>query len=139
MWSALYESSSHGTITRFCMLDIIGQLLCISNVACPIFSRVPTLSIRPSVVWLVSFYHFTFLKLFYCLTSVLQPKCSNMAPAHPHATGVTMYPALLAKPALTYPFDILHYQLHVDANEFKLSSFPTGCDALQLCSKYSDF
>ena len=51
----------------------------------------------PSVGWLVGRSHFTFFMI-----SIFGPYCfspnglviSNMAPAHPHATSVAVYPAL---------------------------------------------
>ena len=50
-----------------------------------------------SVVRLVGWSHFTFFNVFFlwpycsCPTALVS---SNMAPAHPHATGVAVYPAL---------------------------------------------
>ena len=65
----------------------------------------PALSVRPSVGrsvgrsvgWLVG-PHFTFFMFLRSLASLHLPKCfsnSNTAPAHPHATKVAVYPALL--------------------------------------------
>ena len=75
----------------------------ISGIAFMIFSRVhttlhPALSVRPSVGPSVRPSRFTFL--FFCGFWPFCP-CPNdmvtsiMAPAHPHATGVAVYPALL--------------------------------------------
>ena len=62
----------------------------------------PALSVRPSVCPSVRPSHFTFF-VFFC---GLWPHCScpsdqvtsNTAPAHPHATGVAVYPALFFDP-----------------------------------------
>ena len=53
--------------------------------------------VGPSVGPLVRLSHFTFSALMGVLALLLLPKCStalNMAPAHPHATRLAVYPAL---------------------------------------------
>ena len=80
----------------------VTQTVCIFLVACYATLH-PALSVRR----LVHPSHFTFSLFFFC---VFWPHCScpndqvtyNTAPAHPHATGVAVYPALLMW--LLFPF-----------------------------------
>ena len=78
-----------------------------------VFSRVLRDSIpravHPSVGWLVGWSLFYIFFTLRSSASLLRPKCSsysNIAPAHPHATGIAVYPALFSFFSPFFPFHI---------------------------------